>query len=91
MDCLLEVALAGCYDSEGDTCFGEPHRCAFGSVEVGAGLDDLGGERLGEAVLGEMPVTVHRVEVEFRRVDHDAAELYVGEQLQRVRHQLVRR
>ena len=60
MDCLLKVALASCYDSEGDACFGESHGCAFGSVEVGAGLDDLVGEGLGEAVFGEMPVAVHQ-------------------------------
>jgi hypothetical protein len=47
VDCLFKVALARCYDSERDACFGEAHGCAFGSVEVGAGLDDLGGEGLG--------------------------------------------
>ena len=41
------AAWAGCYDSEGDACFGESHGGAFGSVEVGAGLDNLGSEGLG--------------------------------------------
>ena len=85
MDCLLKVALPGCYDSEGDACFGEAHGCAFGAVEVGAGLDDLGGEGLGEAVFGEMPVAVHRVEVELRRVDDEVVVQVVG-----VRHGLQR-
>ena len=47
MDCLLEIALAGCYDSERDARFGESHGVPFGSVEVGAGLDDLASEGLG--------------------------------------------
>ena len=47
MDGLFKMALAGCYDSEGDARFGKAPGCAFGSVEVGARLDDLGGERLG--------------------------------------------
>lgn len=78
MDCLLKVALAGCYDSEGDACFGEAHGGAFGAVEVGAGLDDLVGERPGEAVLGEVPVAVHRVEVELGRVDDEMVIQVVG-------------
>ena len=49
VDCLLKVALAGCYDAESDARFGEAHGGAFGSVEVGAGVDDLAGEGLGQA------------------------------------------
>ncbi len=78
MDCPLKVALASCDHSERDARFGESHRCAFGSVEVGAGLDDLGSEHLGRAVLGQMPVAVHRVEVELRRVDHEVMVKVVG-------------
>src|SRR5689334_5698147 len=78
MDSLLKVTLAGCYDSEGDPCFSESHGGAFGSVEVGAGLDDLAGEGLGETVLGQMPVAVHRVEVELRRIDHEVMVQVVG-------------
>ena len=66
MDCLLEVPMTRRYDSKGDTCFDKSHWRAFGSVEVGARLDDLIGECLGQAVLGEMPVAVHHVEVELR-------------------------
>jgi hypothetical protein len=51
VDCLLQVALACCYDAEGDAGFGESHGRALGSVEVGAGLDDLTGQRLGYAIL----------------------------------------
>ena len=54
MDCLFKVALASCNNAEGNACFGEAHRGAFGSVEVSAGLDDLGAEGLGEAVLSEV-------------------------------------
>jgi hypothetical protein len=46
MNCLLKIALARCHDSEGDARFGKPHGGAFGSVEVGAGLDDLAYRRL---------------------------------------------
>jgi hypothetical protein len=45
VDCLLKIALTCCYDTHGDSCFGKPHRRALGSVEVGARLDYLGGER----------------------------------------------
>ena len=45
--CLLKITLACGYDSESDACFCESHRRAFGSIKVGAGLDDLAGERLG--------------------------------------------
>ena len=78
MDCLLEVSLARCYDTEGDARFRESHGRAFGSVEVGAGLDDLAGECLGHAVLGEMPVAVHCVEVELRRVDDEVVVEVIG-------------
>ena len=83
MDGLFKVALAGCYDAEGDAWLRLVAWGAFGSVEVGAGLDDLVGEGLGHAVLGEMPVAVHRVEVELRRV-HDEVVIQVF----RVRHGL---
>jgi hypothetical protein len=33
MNGLLKVALAGCYDAEGDARFGEAHGGAFGAVE----------------------------------------------------------
>jgi hypothetical protein len=52
MDCLLNVSLACCRDSEGDACFGESHGGAFGSVEVGAGLDDFIGQGFGSMVKG---------------------------------------
>jgi hypothetical protein len=47
VDCLFQVSLACCYDTEGDARFSESHGCAFGSVEAGAGLDDLVREGLG--------------------------------------------
>jgi len=71
VDSLLEVSLSRCYHAEGDACFGEAHGRAFGSVELGAGLDDLGGQGLSETVFGKVPVTVHRVEVEFGRVNDE--------------------
>jgi len=43
----FKITLARRYDSESNARFGESHRRAFGSVEVGARLDDLAGERLG--------------------------------------------
>ena len=78
MNGLLKVAMAGCYDAESDARFGKTHGDAFGAVEVGAGLDDLVGEGLGEATLGEMPVAVHRVEVELRRVNDEVMVQVVG-------------
>lgn len=47
MDRLLKVSLACRYDAEGNTRFGESHGCAFCSVEIGAGLDDLVREGFG--------------------------------------------
>ena len=77
MNCLLKITVACCYDAQGGACFGQPHRRTFGSVEVGARLDDLIGECLGQAVLGEMPVAVHHVEVELRRVDDEMVVVQV--------------
>ena len=44
---------------------------ALGPVEIGTGPDDFAGECFGHAVLGEVPVAVHHVEVVFGRVDHE--------------------
>jgi hypothetical protein len=63
--------LTGYNDTEGDVCFGQAQGGAFGPAEVGAGLDDLGGKGFGEAALAQMPVAVHRLEVELGRVDHE--------------------
>ena len=44
MDCLHKISLPRRYDTEGDTRFGELHRCAFSSVEVGTRRDHLVGK-----------------------------------------------
>ena len=41
VDCLVETPLTRRYDAEGDTSLRAPHRRSFGSVDVGAGLDDF--------------------------------------------------
>ena len=112
VNCLLKVALASCYDSEGDACFSKSHGCAFDAVEVGAGLDDLASEEAwtvddarwflesawhaGEALYAAfvliLVLGLRKGEVlglTWELVDLDAAELYIGEQLQRVGGQLL--
>ena len=49
IDRCFQVSPPGRHDTEGDACFSLPHGCPHGSVEVGAGLDDLAGEGLGQA------------------------------------------
>jgi Replication initiator protein, pSAM2 len=56
VDCLLDVTLTCCYDAESNSGFCEAHRCSFGTVEVGAGVDYFVGQVLGHAVFGQVPV-----------------------------------
>ena len=48
IDRCFQVSPPGCHDTEGDACFGLPHGCPHGPVEIGAGPDDFTGECFGE-------------------------------------------
>ena len=84
VDGLFDVPLAGGDDAEGDPGFGCPHGCALGAVEVGTGPDHFLGKVTGHLVFGQLPVTVHGVEVELGRVDHEVVVnvLRVGHRVQ---------
>jgi hypothetical protein len=48
---------------------------SFGSVEIDAGPDHRIRERFGHAVLGEMPVAAHSIEVGIRGIDGEVTIL----------------
>jgi len=62
--------LAGGDDAEGDPGLGIAHGCALGAVEVCTCPERFLSEVTGHLVLGQLPVAIHRVEVERGRIDH---------------------
>jgi hypothetical protein len=68
---ICQIPFTRRHYSERDARFSYTHRCAFCSIEVGSSPDYLLGKSACHPILGQMPVTVHGVEVELGRVNYE--------------------